>query len=473
MKTIICTAGTSIARGVTPLPVSADKEAYTRGIQNRIDEMKAEVQFLEKISAETNGLSRCGLEKTDEVILLHTETEDGRICADAVAGLVANVWSYPCRLEAIKGLQVSDPKDFRKTGVHNLVRVLDRIRNERLERELVLNVTGGFKSVVPYMTLYGLIHRLDIVYLHETSNQLIHLPPIPISFDFERIGAFRDAIRTLQDREVMRLEEFDKLIPPDLRGQMDWMRALIDEEDGMVSPSGLAALFFKEVDEHAVQVFISPEARQTLAASSGALRTQYLGMLDRVVDPLWRDSKVHPVYGTDLTVYKPGNTSARMLAYLKGRRIYVCELALHDRYDELIKSRTKTDYPENTFEPYQAPPDAADLPFSEERALEQLEKELQVKERETESLFSDLSAKEEEVTQLQTRLETKTTELDHAQERAAAQETDTAEQAARFETLQLQHRDLVEKVNAYSVLPALKRLFRKPPTLSTDNPETR
>lgn len=456
MKTHLCTTGTSIARGIDPALFGENPENYRRAIQQRVAKEQESGDFLQKISAETNGLSRCGIGKADEVILIHTETGDGEICAEAVRDLVTDAWGCDCRLVRVEGLQVRDPRKFRKEGVQNLFRSLDRLRNERWGRELLLNVTGGFKAVVPFMTLYGLIHRLDVVYLYETSSELITLPPVPVSFDFERLGAFRDAMRRLQAEQVMPLTDFEKLIPADVRQEAEWMQALVDVEEDMVSPSGLAPLFFKELDEHAAQVLISPQAEASLAASSGGLRKQYLGMLERVVDPLWRDSKIHPVHGTDLSVFKPGNTSARMIAFLKGRRVYVCELALHDRYEELLAGKRVSDYPENCFQTYQAPADASDLPASEERAVEELDLRLAEKTREIEGLFCELEEKEN----LYNR-------VIHEARTNAAREKENAE------NLRTRLQEVQTQIQSYAALPAWKRLFQRPPVFSSDNSETR
>lgn len=486
MNTHICTTGTSIARGVSPALFQENPESYRREIQSRIAAERGQPNFLQRICAETNGLSRCGISKEDEVILLHTETGDGQICAEAVQSILEEAFACDCRLVRIDGLQVRDPRRFRKEGVQNLFRTLDRLRNERWGRELRLNVTGGFKAVVPFMTLYGLIHRLDVVYLYESSSELITLPPIPVSFDFERIGAFRDAMRTLQAEEVMPLAEFEKRIPADVRRESVWMQALLDIEDGMVSPSGLAPLFFKELDEHAAQVLISPSAVETLAASTGGLRKQYLGMLERVTDPLWRDSKIHPVHGTDLSVFKPGNTSARMIAFQKGRRVFVCELALHDRYEELLAGRRVSDFPENSFQLYQAPADSHDLLTSEDRAVEELDAALHVKEAEVESLFKELEEKEQELTAFRKDVASMREELKAVREERDRAEMDSQGKDSRLEQY---HREILRLdgvvhrlqcgLSAYCNLPAWRRLFTHPasffpePPSSNDNPETR
>ncbi len=433
-----------------------EAETYQRNIRERIRALRSSSpkEFLRLISAETNSLSHYGLLPSDKVILLHTETTDGRICAEEAGLLIEEAFQVTTRLIEVVGLQVKQAVDFRRIGIHNLISRMDRMRGENPDDEWVLNVTGGFKSVVPYMTLYGLIYRMDVIYLHETAGELIHLPPIPITFDFEHIGGFRDAIRALRREGVMSRAAFDVLIPKDLRANREWLRSLIEEEDGMVAPSGLAGLFFKETDEHTVQVLLSPEAQNELNGSSGFVRKQYLAMLARVSDPLWRDSKHHAVHGTDLTVWKPGRVSERVLGFVKGNRVFVCELAQHERYEELLQTRKVADYPESTFSTYIPPADAANLPESEDAELRELTDALAEKHREMDALYTELQANEAKLS----------TESEDLQNERAERERVTAHACALEAQLQ--------EAKAYLALPIWKRLFRKPPKsmISTNQP---
>lgn len=286
---------------------------------------------------------------------------------------------------------------FRKLGIQHLFLALNSIRDQNPDVEICLNVTGGYKSVVPFVTLYGLIHRLDVIYLHETSGDLIHLPPVPLSFDFERLGQIRDALVTLREKETMEKKAFLYLLPPEARMDSEWYRSLVEEEDSLVAPSGMAELFFKETDSHTFRVLISPEAQQTLDASSGPVRTQYLGMLQRVADPLWRKSKSHAVRGTDLTVFKPGNTSERLMGYIKGSSVYVCELAQHDRYEKILRTRKKEDYPETGFRTYAPPEDAAELALSEDAEMDALRETIANLKKDNETLYRDVEATEKQL----------------------------------------------------------------------------
>ncbi len=381
MKTIFCTSGTSIAGPSTetiPFARDPDPDRYRREVGNRVKRIRNEApvgEFLPRISAETNSVYQfLGNNGDAVVVLLHTDTKDGQICAEWLAEIMKNELGLDTRLQSVAGLQVNDEKVFRHQGIQNLFQHLDRLLDGLSPADTVLNVTGGFKSVVPYMTLFGLIRRVDVIYIHESARTLLHLPPLPLSFDFEMLGEIRDAMLKLRTEGLMLQTDFIKLIRNRNVQHEAWLRSLVDEEGEMVAPSALAALFFREQDAHVCRVLISDKAREALDQSSGGVRRQYLGMLERVSDPLWRDSKHHPLAGTDLIGIKPGNTSERMLVFLREQTVYVCELAVHDRYEEIARSRRIKDYATRSFEQW-VMPSGETVEVSEEAEMDRLRNE--------------------------------------------------------------------------------------------------
>src|SRR6058998_3602722 len=75
---------------------------------------------------------------------------------------------------------------FRSVGVlryvQGIVKLIDN-PNNRYGREIILNATAGYKSLVPYTTLVGLLFQVPVQYIFETSSELLSLPPLPLDFD--------------------------------------------------------------------------------------------------------------------------------------------------------------------------------------------------------------------------------------------------------------------------------------------------
>lgn len=384
MRTLICTAGTSVAERANPLSRHASPDVYRDAMNQRVETLRRELPdpkaFLARVSAETNSLQAFRLNRDDRVVLLHTETPDGLICAEKIADLLSPLLDQPARLRQIKGLQVTDAVRFRREGIQNLIAALDDLNSAGAadNTDVILNVTGGFKGVVPYVTLYGLLKQLPVVYLFEQSSGLIHLPPAPISFDYERLARARVALQAIQRRIHMPREEFYKAIPGlDYHERQSFEPLLEDaaelgKDQVTLSPFGL--LFASDAQAEVAEVFLSPNAQRQFEQSQATVREQFAFMLQRVGDPLWRRGKQHNFAGTDLAVFKPGNTSERMACIIRDRRIYVCELLRHDEYERVLPTRKQHSYQIKQFTAWTPPPDLS-IPQSDQEIVSRLQAE--------------------------------------------------------------------------------------------------
>ena len=351
MKTVICTTGTSVAGGIQFKEASG---TYRRTIDDRLLSLRATAPetYMIPASAESNSLFRMGLDRNDRVFLLHSDTPDGKTCAEAVENLIKRSLNLKnVQLCEIAGLQVTDGNRFRKEGVNSLFGSLDRIcRNllNRSQREIWLNITGGFKSVVPYVTLFGQLYQLPVVYIFERSDSLITLPPAPVNFDFERLARAADAIHQL-NTDVMFTNEsrfFELIDPPPDYLERDWFATLLEREGEEVTLSAFGQLALQVIQEDAATtVNLSCNAQAAYNDAAGTPRAQFNAMLGRVRNPLWRTHKDHAFRGTDLKVAKPGSTAQRMAYYMEENEVYVCELyADHGAYTRGLPGRMQAHY---------------------------------------------------------------------------------------------------------------------------------
>jgi len=133
MRTIICTTGTSIARGCRSLAAfqgasagwDADAGALAREIEARLGALNLSSDT-DRIaaSAELNSLHRLGVTDDDTVVLLATDTADGRACAEATTKAVVKAFGLRPEhvvVRRVPGLQVRDGKALRETGIVNLL----------------------------------------------------------------------------------------------------------------------------------------------------------------------------------------------------------------------------------------------------------------------------------------------------------------------------------------------------------------
>ncbi|MEI6206083.1 MAG: putative CRISPR-associated protein [Desulfuromonadales bacterium] len=249
MTTYICTAGTSIVTG-TGLDLKhfakkrlSDWEQFDEEIeiakQFAMDAVrkKSEPEF-PRVSAEVNSLIKMGLLLDDRVVLIATETIEGKLCAELVARvlrekkLCANV-----EVKIIEGLQAQDGRRFQQVGLKNLVGFILLFEHD----DVVFNPTGGFKSVVPYITLAGMLFNKPVKYIHEFSNDLTTLANIPITFDEELILKIDYKLRQIESATDISIIEWQRGIDyGDSRYD-----CLVEECDGRITMSGIGLLLWE------------------------------------------------------------------------------------------------------------------------------------------------------------------------------------------------------------------------------------
>jgi putative CRISPR-associated protein (TIGR02619 family) len=460
MRTIICTTGTSIAFRI---PYGEEKN-YRQAIQKRLAELRSDPDdktFLIRVSAESNSLHNLKTTQEDRVVFLHTETPDGKICTEEVKRLIDRHMGVSAQLREIEGLQVKDAKRFRQVGIQSLFATLDELCGPLLDNpneEVILNATGGFKSVVPYITLYGLLYRLPVVYIFETSETLLSLPPAPIHFDYERLHQAMDAMVSLQEQGVMKKEAFFEAIPGLGYHDREWYESLLEEDEQRdVTLSAFGMLLLKDLTHGQAEVLISPQAQRTYEESEGVAKEQFTFMLERAGNPLWRQGKKHSFHGTDLAVYKPGNTAERMACIMRPGKIFVCELfAAHDDYERILPQKHVSDYDLKSFQQWYRPVGIEASPTTEEAAFRRLYKELDDSRISWHKAEDQLEAVRHEKLKLEDEKQTLQDKIEGLQAKAQR----TVEMESEVQGFRARVRALEEEL-AIARLPWWKRLLKR------------
>jgi len=133
-----------------------------------------------------------------EVRLIATETILSRLAAEVIQdklngyktedGKTITVEFEPektgDKCDVIQGLDVENPKNFRENGLPKLI---ERLKALGISKDkIILNITGGYKGVIPFLTILGQIYEnVEIMYLYEESKDIIEIPKLPVSFDIE------------------------------------------------------------------------------------------------------------------------------------------------------------------------------------------------------------------------------------------------------------------------------------------------
>jgi len=107
---------------------------------------------------------------------------------------------------------------------------------------VVLNPTGGFKALVPYMVLIGMIKEVPCRYIFEQSTTLLELPPLPVEFSRSRFEAFKFLFERIERESAITLADWNAtdryLVSVDGWRLLVW-RAIREDEVGAGYPQDI------------------------------------------------------------------------------------------------------------------------------------------------------------------------------------------------------------------------------------------
>lgn len=212
---VITTVGTSIFENYQketsrklPFYEELEESFYRNRDKHKdyVDQLQTDKVFLkwiddnlEKSSAEITSLFAIQKEISDslEVYLIATETILSRIAAEIIqtklngynvgGGKTIKVFFESEQkapyCDVIQGLDVKNGDDFSNTGFPNLIERLNELGINK--EKIILNITGGYKGVIPYLTVLGQVcSDVDVMYLYENTQKVILIQKIPINFDW-------------------------------------------------------------------------------------------------------------------------------------------------------------------------------------------------------------------------------------------------------------------------------------------------
>lgn len=288
-------------------------------------------------SAETNSLSRL-LASGDAVVLLHSATDDGRLCARA---LQKHLQKDNRRVDICEIAHLNyEDKSFKQRGLAALAAALAQgIRDaRRAGAEPAINATGGFKAEAAIATVVGQLFGTPVYYMHEAFRDIVELPPAPIGWDQSAIMEYEDFFdwihADLRTAEVVE-REWPNLPPA--------VRILLVEEEGfrILSPLGEACYeaYYETLSLHSADpINLSGKARKWYEDAEPSTRELFDRIFIRLRVPGIRHSSSHSVDNCDCFVFPSGHCYGRLFYYTNDRAVNVVEVVLHDSdYDKLIR----------------------------------------------------------------------------------------------------------------------------------------
>ncbi len=104
----------------------------------------------------------------------------------------------------VKSLRVRSAEEYEKGFLH-LFELLNRLTEKEDSKNIIFNITGGYKALVPVLTLYAQVKKISLCYLFEEREEqdahLIRLDPLPLYFDWVALELLEDFTR---DEEILK-----------------------------------------------------------------------------------------------------------------------------------------------------------------------------------------------------------------------------------------------------------------------------
>ncbi len=112
----------------------------------------------------------------DEIILLHSDTAEGKLCAEINKELFGICFSeINSKIFPIKGLNTKKADDFVSIGLNELLSKIWEIKDNNNCADCYLNITGGYKGSIPVLSILAKEMKIPIVYLFENCNEIIRM----------------------------------------------------------------------------------------------------------------------------------------------------------------------------------------------------------------------------------------------------------------------------------------------------------
>jgi putative CRISPR-associated protein (TIGR02619 family) len=329
MRTLLVTVGTSLVsnarRDLGKEPRREELLFYLRDTEP------------ERASAEANSIfqliKRGALEEGDKLIFLHSQTGEGKLCAEALRSFYTSK-GFQAELKEIPDLTYEESR-FKMRGLRQLVATMIKIIEEGKSAgmECAINATGGFKAEIAYATLVGLLMNVPVYYIHEAFREIIDMPPTSIGWDYSLIFYHEDFFDWI-DTDLRRREEVEKRLkamPEEERRKISFL--LTEEEEFMLlSPAGEAFYrsYKSQIEKPELDILLSRRAREALEGLPPTLKENFGRLLERLGTGL-RHGESETISG-GLRVFPKGHRDERLFYLEKGSeegRLYVLEISRH------------------------------------------------------------------------------------------------------------------------------------------------
>ncbi|MEO0231983.1 MAG: putative CRISPR-associated protein, partial [candidate division WOR-3 bacterium] len=225
------------------------KDKITEWAKNKPDKknISAEIKSLLKLQEE--------LKEDFDIYLLCSDTILSRLAGEIIKDILSQlINNQRIETKVIGGLQIWDRKEF-NAGMSNLISEIYSIAGGYWDN-VIINITGGYKATIPYLTILAQINRCPIYYIFEETDALIKIPIIPIDIKW---SIFEDNEKFFFELEKHQIKEIDEKlkIDPDITSLLEFV-------DNLYTLNPLGVALWERYKSNFEFFYISEEVRNYL-----------------------------------------------------------------------------------------------------------------------------------------------------------------------------------------------------------------
>ncbi len=174
---------------------------------------RQDLKMIMTYSAEIKSLLKRDINHDDMIQFFCTDTEEGKLSGEILQNFFRSEIGCEVLLTIIPGLQALDAAKFRNVGVKSYIEELLASYNKyQYAYNIVMNITGGLKNVIPYCTIASMLLSIPIYYILEHSEEIMELLIIPITLDFLLFEKYHRIFLDLVEQGAMPESEFFKTV---------------------------------------------------------------------------------------------------------------------------------------------------------------------------------------------------------------------------------------------------------------------
>ena len=473
MSTVfICTQGTSIANrceGLAelqrvdsdhrPLPWGHQEPKFEKLVKAKLDGLDA--TGLRSASAELKVLSMKGAKRGDRVVLLCSDSYLGDMCGRFLREGICrclDLGESDVEIRRVVDLQVHDGERLSAFGLKNFIdEARKAIEAFSGQYEVCLCPNGGYKGVVPFLTILGMLYHCNVFYTFEFAESLVTLPPLPFTFDGNAYLRARKALATLTNEVEMPEGKYLSLIDGYQEDERDLFLGFVQHTRvGFVTPSPLVDSLVQRTMVR--EAMLSKQALDDLEREKkGKDYFKWCRFILNSQDPVWCKGHLHSLNESPFqSLKRTGKSTQRLLGFMRHGRFYIIRAVQHDEYESAMWKGRPEDYADSDFQRWEPPVELDEVgddlsPESELQAkndellssrnalqekLEGMEVQICEATEKSETLSRQLTVAQKELVTSRNAFERQSGELVSCGERLAASENRVKELNTRIDELQ-------------------------------------